>query len=259
MRSQETPATLLALSAAAFAVWAVVLVLSPGGSIVLEWVILGVAAALLVLGVVSLKSRDARRPTVIRWLLSGFAIFGAVAVVGLAADDTSSRTWFRLGWAALLAALITSLWAWWTAPRVNWRSLVAGGVAGVVVIAAGAGITFNCHKTLQRSWCDPVYEQEETLGARIDVDGVQNRNGRAGGDTGAHVRAFLIAGTDIEAVTSVPEPFGFEERPIQSIEVARGRYTASSGPESNCQVDVKVEEIPAGNLETLIVSCLSAD
>ena len=71
------------------------------------------------------------------------------------------------------------------------------------------------------------------------------------------MRAFLITGIDIDAVTTAPEPFGFEERPIQSIEVSRGRYRADSGPDSNCQIDVRVEEIPAGNLETLIVSCVS--
>ena len=251
------PAILLALTAAAFAGWAVVLVSSPGGSVALEWVILGVGAALSVFGLFSLKSPDPHRPSLIRWLLTGFAVFGAVVVIGLPADDTSSRTWFRLGWAALVVGLAASLWAWWAWPRIDLRSLIGGGVLGLILITAGAGITLNCDKTLQRSWCDPVYEQEDALAARIEVDGVQNRNGRAGGDTGAYVRAFLIAGIDIGAVTSVPEPFVFEKRPLQSVEVARGRYTARSGSYSNCQIDVKVEEIPAGNLETLMVSCTS--
>ncbi|HSK07782.1 MAG TPA: hypothetical protein VK990_09705 [Acidimicrobiia bacterium] len=258
MRSQHAPAALLALSAAGFAIWALVVIRSPGGSVALEWIILGVAMALLVMGVVSLKVADRRRATLIRWLLTAFAVFGAVVVIGFTADDTSSRTWFRLGWAALVSGLVTALAAWWVAPGVNRRTLLAGGVAGAIVIAAGAGIAINCDKTLQRSWCDPVYEQEEALAARIEVDGVENRSGRAGGDTGAYVRAFIIAGTDIAAVTTVPEPFVFEERPIQSIEVARGRYTAGSGPYSNCQVDVKVEVVPAGNLETVNVACTSA-
>ena len=257
MRSPRMPAVLLAVTAAAFAVWAVVLVASPGGPVVFEWFILGVAAGLSALGFVSVKSADPHRVTLIRWLLTGFAVYGAIVVIGLSADDSSSRTWFRLGWAALVVGLIASLWAWWTLPRIDFRLLVGGGVVGAIVIAAGAGITLNCDKTLQRSWCDPVYEQEDALADRIEVDGAQNRNGRAGGDTGAYVRAFLIAGIDIEAVTSVPEPFVFEERPLQSIEVARGRYTATSGSYSNCQIDVKVEEIPAGNLETLMVSCTS--
>jgi hypothetical protein len=258
MRSQHAPAALLALNAAGFAIWALVIIRSPGGSIVLEWIILIAAVALLVMGIVSLKVADRRRATLIRWVLTGFAIFGAAVVIGFTADDTSSRTWFRLGWAALLAGFVTAQAAWWTAPGVNRRSLLAGGVVGAIVIAAGAGIAINCDKTLQRSWCDPVYEQEEALAARLEVEGDQDRNGRAGGDTGAYVRAFVIVGTDIEAVTTVPEPFVFEERPLQSIEVARGRYTAGSGPYSNCQVDVKVEVVPAGNLETLNVACTSA-
>jgi len=182
-----------------------------------------------------------------------------VAVIGLTADDNSSRTWVRLGWAALVGGLVTSLVAWWGAPRVSHKAVVAGGVVGLIVVAGGWGITSNCDKSLQRSWCDPVFEQEEILAARITVDGDRQREGRAGGDTGAYVRAFLIDGTAIEAVTHVPEGFVYEERPLQSTEVARGRYTVQSGPDANCQVDVKVESIPAGNLETLTVACGSVE
>lgn len=186
MQSQRMPAVLMTLTAAAFAVWSVILILSPGGPTVLEWVILGVAISILVFGLVSLRMDDPRRATMIRWLLTAFALFGAVVVIGLTADNSSSITWVRLGWAALIAGVITSLLAWWGAPRINRRSVVAGGVVAVVLIAAGASITLNCDEALQRSWCDPVFEQE------------------------------------------------------------------------NCQIDAKVEEIPAGNLLTLIVSCASS-
>lgn len=257
--SRRTPAVLLSLAAAAFAVWSVVLLISPGGPTMLEWTILVIAVVLLVAGLASLRSTDPARATFIRWLLTGFAVFGAVVVIGLAADDNSSRTWFRLGWAALVVGLITSLAAWWSARRVGRSGLVVGGVVGAIAIAAGAGISVNCDKTLQRSWCDPVYEQEEALAARVVLDGSLDRQGRAGGDTGAYMRAFFIDGADIEAVTTVPEPFGFETRPVQSIEVARGRYTATTGPDSNCQIDVKVEDVPAGNLATVLVACSSAD
>lgn len=258
MNKQRLPAVLLAVTAAGFGVWAIVLILSPGGPVPMEWGLLAVAVALFGFGGISLRGIDPTRATLIRWLLTGFAVFGGLVVIGLTADDSSSRTWFWLGWAALVAGYVTAVGSWWSAPGVSRPMLIGGGVLGVVVVAAGVSITVNCDKTLQRSWCDPVYEQEEALATRVVVEGSLDRQGRAGGDTGAYIRAFLIEGTDIEAVTMVPEPFTFEERDVRSIEVARGRYTAESGPDANCQIDVKVEEVRAGNLETIIVSCTSA-
>lgn len=257
MKTQRLPVILMSVTALSFLVWAILLILSPAGSTALEWTILGVSGALLVFGLLSLGADDPGRANVIRWALTGFAVFGAVAVIGLTADDTSSRTWVRLGWSALVAGLATSVTAWWSAPRVNRRTVITGGVVGLVVIAGGFGITTNCDMSLQRSWCDPAYEQEEALAARVDVDGDLQRSGRAGGDTGAFLRAFVIEDVAIEERTRVPDGFVYEERPLQSIEVARGRYTATSGPDSNCQIDVKVEIVPVGNLETITVSCTS--
>ena len=259
MSSGRLPSLLLVLAAAGFSAWSVLLVLTPGGSTFLEWVVLVIGVALLVFGVVSLQNSDPQRARVIRWLLTAFAIFGAVVVIGLTADDSSSRTWVRLGWAALLVGFVTSLAAWWDAPGSSRQAVIGGGVAGAIIIAAGVGITVNCDLTLQRSWCEPAFEQEETLAARFVVEGTPDRDGRAGGDTGAYIRSHLIEGTDIEAVTTAPEPFGFVKRPIQSTEEARGRFTAEDGPYANCQVDAKVESVPAGNLQTLSVSCSSSD
>ncbi len=255
MTSKRLPAGLLSVTALAFLVWSVVLVGSPGGSIVLEWVILAVSLALLGVGLWSWRSDDQQRASLIRWLLTAFALFGGVVVIGLTADQSSSRTWVRLGWAALLAGLVTALVAWWNAPRVKHGPVIAGGVVGLVVIASGLGITLNCDESLQRSWCDPRFEQEDRLAARIEVNGELERSGRAAGQTGPATRAYFIDVTDIEAVTRVPSPFTYEERPLQSIEVSRGRYTAASGPDANCQVDVKIETIPAGNLQTLSITC----
>jgi hypothetical protein len=259
MSAQRLPALLMTLSAFGFLGWAIVMVLSPAGSIVLEWIILGVSAAVLGFGVSSLRTDDPKRASTIRMFITAFAVFGAVAVIGLTADDSSSRTWVRLGWAALVVGLLASVAVWWNAPRVDRRTVIAGGVVGLVLLAGGFGITTNCDKSLQRSWCDPAYEQEEVLASRIEVSGDLQRSGRAGGDTGAFVRAYLIEGTAIEASTRVPEGFAYEQRPLQSREVERGRYRAASGSYSNCQIDVKVETVPAGNLETLGVTCRSGD
>jgi len=258
MNSERVPSLLLILAAAGFSAWAIVLVLTPGGSRLLEWAVLVIGVAFVCFGAVSLRRSNPQRARVIRWILTAFAAFGAAVVIGLTADDNSSRTWVRLGWAALLVGFVTSMAAWWGAPGSSRRGLIGGGVVGAIVIAAGAGITLNCDLTLQRSWCEPAFEQEETLAARFVVDGTPDRDGRAGGDTGAYIRSHFIESTNIEAVTTAPEPFGFEDRPIQSTEEARGRFTAAEGPYANCQVDARVESVPAGNLQTLSVSCAAA-
>jgi hypothetical protein len=256
MRRQRLPALLLTGGSLLFLVWGLTLVVSPGGSHWLEWAQTVVAGAALMLGIQSLRSEDPGRVTAIRWVITAFGIFGGIVVIGLTADDTSSRTWVRLGWAALLVGGISAFVVWWTAPRPPRRGLVVGGVVALIVIAAGVGITASCNESLQRSWCDPHYEQEEALVEQVVVDGTLRRAGRAGGQTGAAVRAYLINGSTIQQVTVPPAEFTFESVPIRSTEDERGRYTASSGDDSNCLVDVKIEVIPAGNLETVNVTCL---
>jgi hypothetical protein len=257
MSARRTPAILLAFTAFAFLLWGLLLIWSPGGSRILEWIQTGLAACLLVFAINSLRKEDPQRATLIRWLLTGFAVFGAMVVIGLTADETSSRTWVRLGWAALLAGTAASLIVWWAAPRVRRQSVIGGGVVALIIISAGVGITINCDLTVQRSWCDPTYDQEQALVEQVVVDGALQRAGRAGGSAGAALRSYLINGSQIVDVTNPPGEFAYEDRPIQSTETQRARFTAQSGGYSRCVIDVKLEEIPTGNLETVIVGCRS--
>ena len=156
---------------------------------------------------------------------------------------------------ALITGSVTSLFAWWSAPGARRGTVIAGGVAAAILITAGAGITLRCDPIIQRSWCDPLFEQEQALSEMVSVEGDLQRVGRAGGDGGAALRAYFIAGGTIVENTGVPEGFVYEDRPIQSIETQRGRYTSASGPNSHCWIDVKVEEIPAGTVQTVMVTC----
>lgn len=255
MSSHRLPALLLAMTSAGFLVWAVILILNPGGAGPLEWVQLVISAVLLSYGVKGYLKPSAQEARRIRWILLGFAIFGVLVVIGLSIDDDASRTWARQGWAALVVGVIASVIAWWNAPDLSRNVVILGGVLGAVLIAAGASITLNCDDVLQRSWCDPLYEQEQALVETITVEGQLQRVGRAGGSGGPALMAYVVTSVSIEANTRPPGEFVYEERPIQSIEVQRGRYTTDSGPHSHCRIDVKIEQIPAGTIETVIVTC----
>ena len=255
MTSDRLPAVVLSLTAAGFLTWAVVLILSPGGASTLEWVQLVVSAGLLVFGVKAYLKPSQREARRIRWLLLGFAAFGVLVVIGLSIDDDASRTWARQGWAALVSGVLGSVITWWNVPEVNRNTVIAGGVLGLILIGSGAGITLNCDDGIQRSWCDPLFEQEQALVEIIVVDGELQRAGRAGGAGGPALMAYFVTTKSIEANTRLPEGFVFEERPIHSIEEQRGRYTTESGPYSHCRIDVKIEDIPVGTIETVMVTC----
>jgi hypothetical protein len=42
---------------------------------------------------------------------------------------------------------------------------------------------------------------------------------------------------------------------VQAIEVETGVYTSEQDPYDSCRINVKVEVVPAGNRETIFVTC----
>jgi hypothetical protein len=42
---------------------------------------------------------------------------------------------------------------------------------------------------------------------------------------------------------------------VQAIEVETGVYTSEQYPYDSCRINVKVEVVPAGNRETIFVTC----
>ena len=252
-RSKTAPLVLL-VWALLFTAWSVVLLATSGGSRSIEWLQFAVSLATLVYAIMALRSDELRHNRRIRYLLLAFAVIGAVMVLGLGADQDSSRTYARLGWAGLAAGFVGALIVWARFGQHR-PTVIAGAIPGAIIIASGAGIAANCDVTVQRSWCDPLYEKEQALAERISVDGDLVRSGRAGGSQGAALVAFLIGDSQIPEITEPPGEWQYEERPLQSIEVQRGRYTSTAEDTADCRIDIKVEVLPAGNVETIYVTC----
>ncbi|MDH3463576.1 MAG: hypothetical protein OEM32_08130 [Acidimicrobiia bacterium] len=252
-RSRTAPIVLLA-TAVGFLAWSIVLLVTPGGSRLIERTQTILSGATLAYGLIALVSPDLVHNRRIRYLLIFFAVAGAIIVLGLAADQDSSRSYARLGWAALLAGYLGSIVVW-SRLRQHRPSVLLGSVVGLVVIASAVGIASNCDPAVQRSWCDPLYEEEEALAERIAVEGQLFRVGRAGGSQGAALVAYVIGDESIEDVTHPPGEWVYEERPLQSIEVQRGRFASTDTDLAHCKIDVKVEVVPAGNVETIYVTC----
>jgi hypothetical protein len=190
-----------------------------------------------------------------RYVVLAFAVIGIVMVLGLASDQDSSRTWARLGWAGTIYGYLGSIVLWWRNPTHRATTL-SFAVFGGLLIVAGAGITLNCDRSVQRSWCDPVYEHEQVLAETIEVDGELERFGRAGASLGAAFATYFIAdGASIQEVTHPPGEWDYEAMDVQAIEVESGVYTIEDEPYGSCRINVKVEVVPAGNRETIFVTC----
>lgn len=242
-------------SAAGFAAWSIWLIVSPGGSPLLEYVQLAGSIIAIGYSAWAYRKNDPRHNRRARFVLLAFAVLGALVVLGLAGDQRSSRTWARLGWAAFVVGYLGAVVVWWQFRQHRMATLVFA-VVGLFLLIAGAGLTLNCDQTVQRTWCDPNYEREQAIAESVEVEGQFERSGRAGGPQSAAVVSYFIPdGAAITDVTDPPGEWSYEEQPLQSIEVQRGRFTSVEEGMSDCRLDVKVEAVPAGNRQTILVNC----
>lgn len=246
---------MLLVGAVGFLAWSIVLVLTPGGSKPLEFTQLIVSVATGLYAAYALNKNDSVHNKRCRYLVLAFGVVGIMMVLGLASDQGSSRTWARLGWAATAVGYLGSIALWVGSARTR-MATISLAVVGAVMIVAAAGLTLNCDPSIQRSWCDPVYEKEGVLAERIEVEGNPDREGRVGAALGAaFVTHFVPEGASIDAVTHLPGEWEFEPMPIQGIERDRGVYTTDEPEYSDCRLNAKIESIPAGNRQTIFVTC----
>ena len=245
----------LVVGAITFLAWSIVLVLTPGGSKPIEYTQLAVSVATGIYGAYALRKNDPTQNRRCRYLVLAFGVVGIVMVLGLASDQASSRTWARLGWAGTGFGYVGSIVVWFRNARTR-IATISLSLAGAVLIVAAAGLTLNCDKSIQRSWCDPIYEKEQVLAERIEVDGELEQVGRAGTSVGAaFVTHFVADGASIDSVTQPPGEWEFEPTPTQGVESDRGVYTSNEPKYADCRLDVKIETIPAGNRQTIFVTC----
>lgn len=245
----------LLAGAVGFLAWSVVLVFTPGGSKPIEFTQLIVSVVTGLYASYALKKNDPVHNTRCRYLVLAFGVTGIVVVLGLASDQRSSRTWARLGWAATGFGYVGSIALWIGNARTR-MATISLAIVGSVLIVAATGVTLNCDPGIQRSWCDPIYEKEQVLIEQIEVEGDLDRMGRAGAALGAaFVTHFVPEGASIDAVTRLPGEWEFEPRPVQGIESDRGVYTSNEPEYADCRLNAKIETIPAGNRQTIFVTC----
>ncbi len=246
---------MLLVGAAGFLTWSFILVLTPGGSKPIEFTQLIVSLTTGLFAAYALKKNDSVQNKRCRYLVLAFGVIGIVMVLGLASDQRSSRTWARLGWAATAFGYLGSVALWIGNARTR-LATISLAIAGAVLIVAAAGLTLNCDPGIQRSWCDPVYEREQVLVEQIEVEGNLDRVGRAGAALGAaFVTHFVPEDASIDAVTRPPGEWEFESMPVNGIETDRGVYTSNEPEYSDCRLNAKIETIPAGNRQTIFVTC----
>lgn len=253
-RNPISPLVLL-VGAVGFLAWSIVLVATPGGSKPIEYIQLAVSLVTGVYAAYALRENDPTHNRRCRYLVLAFGVIGIVMVLGLASDQRSSRTWARLGWAATGFGYVGSIVLWFRDARTRIATITIA-IVGAMLMVAAAGITLNCDRSVQRSWCDPVYEKEQVLAEKIEVDGDLERVGRAGTSAGAaFITHFVTDEASIDAVTHPPGEWEFEPMPAQGIERARGVYTSDEPEYADCRLNAKIENVPAGSRQTIFVTC----
>jgi hypothetical protein len=239
-------------------VWSVVLIVTAGGSRPLEWLQLVFSIVLGAYAIYAFRKGNPIHNRRCRYILLVLAIVGVVMVLGLAADDRSSRTWARLGWATLILGYLGSLIVWWRLPQHRAATIVMA-VLGIFFIVSGLGLTLNCDPAIQRPWCDGNYEREQSLAEQTNVDGDFLSAGRAGGSVGAAQITYLVDDdASLPEAVDPPGEWTFEVMDPQGNEVDRGRFATAEPPNADCHIDAKIAPQPQGSVLTILVGCSGA-
>ena len=177
--------------------------LLPQGSFVLEaWLTL-VGAFYIVVGIMAL--RGSRLGTsAMPWMSLLLMVWGILALLGLSADNVSSRTWM---WSSLFAAVLgTATFLLGSLPidrPPRPGTLVLLAFLGFLGLAAWLQIS-RCRLDIHASWCDPRYEQEDRIVATVSTDRRPRNSGHIGGVLGPAFASFIFEEPPDPTVDVVP-------------------------------------------------------
>ena len=126
------------------------------------------------------------------WSAAALGTWGMVALVGLSADTTSSRSWM---WASLFSLCLGTICFVVTVVPLDRRppgAVVAYLVVTLIFGGAGVGQVVQCREDLHASWCDPRYEQEERILDSAISDRSPVRSGHFGGPMSPATASYVF-------------------------------------------------------------------
>jgi hypothetical protein len=192
---------------------------------------------------------DPRATRLVPWACLALGIWGMVAMLGLSADTSSSRTWmwvsvfsFTLGTVSLL---VTSL----AVDRRPSGGMIAYLIA-VVVLGSAAWIQITqCRKDLNASWCDPRYEQEERILATLVAEERPVRRGHFGGALSPGTASFVFPARPDPLTAVVP-------RSAMGTKVGEDEVRWNFGArDDNCSGISRVQQIDGGHELRIAIDC----
>lgn len=132
--------------------------------------------------------------TLMPWATILMMVWGLVALMGLSADDISSRSWM---WSSLFAAVtgaVTYLLCCLPLGRKPTLGMLVF-LGGCAFLGLGAWFQMSrCRIDIHATWCDPRYEQEDRIVATLASATPETSRGHLNGVQGPAYATFLFDG-----------------------------------------------------------------
>lgn len=223
--------------------------LLPQGSLILEGWLTLVGLVYVVIAVMALRGSRFGR-SAMPWMSLLLMGWGLLALLGLSADNVSTRTWM---WSSIFAAVagtvtfVVSTFPLDRRPPIGMLAFLV--LAGFIGFASWLQIS-NCRYDIHASWCDPRYEQEDRIVASVDVDRSPRNSGHIGGVLGPAFASFIFA-EEPDALTAV-RPRSATAVPTDDPRVVDWRF---GGRDSECRGRSLVQSAVGGWEVRFTVDC----
>ncbi len=174
--------------------WLVFLIdrwLLPQGSFVLELWLTMVGAVYVSVAALALRGSrwaEAAMP----WMALLLLVWGILALLGLSADNVSTRSWM---WSSLFAAVLGTVTFLVVSLPIDRRPTIGPLVllAFLAFLGVAAYLQISrCRPDIHASWCDPGYEQEDRIVSTVQSDRRPSNRGHIGGVLGPAFGSFIF-------------------------------------------------------------------